>query len=325
MRSTHVFARALSERFSTRLLNPNPTATLSPTASLSPTVLSPARVSVFYGAALFVSSLHPNLHDIVWRDAVYVKPVIEPLVRQVDEVARGDRHHVEKDLCARRPHRRFDDGDGVLGVVVDDGVHVLLSARLPLTVTLPRAVTVPEDAPEQRRIQRCHQRQSTGHATQCMLSNARLPGLLLDATNCAVFSTRLFACKQRGKKGRVRWMILQVDVLKVTAPVAAGRMVIKVNYLDNHDTSYASPPQYLSGWQTLTYDKTDWEGAVAFVDGFMSVSGGRADHIALFEQNSRNELASWDTSRDSSKAARVAIFRGAIKSLFGKRSVTESS
>ena len=163
MRSTHVFARALSERFSTRLLNPNPTATLSPTASLSPTVLSPARVSVFYGAALFVSSLHPNLHDIVWRDAVYVKPVIEPLVRQVDEVARGDRHHVEKDLCARRPHRRFDDGDGVLGVVVDDGVHVLLSARLPLTVTLPRAVAVPEDAPEQRRIQRCHQGQSTGH------------------------------------------------------------------------------------------------------------------------------------------------------------------
>lgn len=53
------------------------------------------------------------------------------------------------------------------------------------------------------------------------------------------------------------------DVLKVTAPVEAGRMVIKVNYLDNHDKSYASPPQYLSGWQTLTYDKTDWEGAVA--------------------------------------------------------------
>ena len=115
------------------------------------------------------------------------------------------------------------------------------------------------------------------------------------------------------------------DVLKVTAPVEAGRMVIKVNYLDNHDTSYASPPQYLSGWQTLTYDKTDWEGAVAFVDGFMSVSGGRADHIALFEQNSRKELASWDTPPHSSKAARVAIFRGAIKSLFGKRSVTESS
>ena len=49
------------------------------------------------------------------------------------------------------------------------------------------------------------------------------------------------------------------DVLKVTAPVEAGRMVIKVNYLDNHDKSYASPPQYLSGWQTLTYDKTDWK------------------------------------------------------------------
>ena len=75
------------------------------------------------------------------------------------------------------------------------------------------------------------------------------------------------------------------DVLKVTAPVEAGRMVIKVNYLDNHDKSYASPPQYLSGWQTLTYDKTDWEGAVAFVDGFMS-SGCRADRLALFKQNS---------------------------------------
>lgn len=101
-------------------------------------------------------------------------------------------------------------------------------------------------------------------------------------------------------------------------------MVIKVNYQDNHAESHASPPQHLSGWQTLTYDKTDWEGAVAFVDGFMS-SGGRADRIALFEQNSRKELASWDTPHDSSKAARVAIFRGAIKSLFGKRSVTESS
>ena len=108
------------------------------------------------------------------------------------------------------------------------------------------------------------------------------------------------------------------DVLKVTAPVEAGRMVIKVNYLDNHDTSHARPLQSRSGWQTLTYDKADWEGAVAFVDGFMS-SGGHADRIALFEQNSDKELACWDTPRASSKAARVAIFRGAIKSLFGKR------
>lgn len=115
------------------------------------------------------------------------------------------------------------------------------------------------------------------------------------------------------------------DVLKVTAPVEAGRMVIKVNYLDNHDTSHARPQKiYNSGWQNLTYDKTDLEGAVAFVDGFMS-SGRRADSIALFEQNSRKKLALWDTPHDSSKAARVAIFRGAIKSLFGKRSLTESS
>ena len=115
------------------------------------------------------------------------------------------------------------------------------------------------------------------------------------------------------------------DVLKVTAPVEAGRMVIKVNYLDNHDTSHARPQKiYNSGWQNLTYDKTELEGAVAFVDGFMS-SGGRADRIALFEQNSDKELACWDTPRASSKAARVAIFRGAIKSLFGKRSLTESS
>ena len=106
------------------------------------------------------------------------------------------------------------------------------------------------------------------------------------------------------------------EVLKVTAPVETGRVVIKVNYLDNHDTSHANPPQYMSGWQTLTYDKTDWEGAVAFVDGFMS-SGGRANRMALFKQNSRKELAVW-TTRDSSEAARVAIFRGAIKSLFGK-------
>merc|ERR1711957_270855 len=59
------------------------------------------------------------------------------------------------------------------------------------------------------------------------------------------------------------------DVLKVTAPVEAGRLVFKVSYLDNRDHT-GSPPVYRNGWQTLTFDKDDREGAVAFADGFMS-------------------------------------------------------
>ena len=43
----------------------------------------------------------------------------------------------------------------------------------------------------------------------------------------------------------------------------AGRLVFKVGYMDNHDHT-GSPPNrvYRNGWQTLTFDKEDWEGAV---------------------------------------------------------------
>ena len=78
------------------------------------------------------------------------------------------------------------------------------------------------------------------------------------------------------------------DVLKVTAPVEAGRRIFKIDYLDNHerplaqryeDSSARVVRYYPSGWQKITFDKDDWEGAVAFTDGFMS-SGCRSRAIA---------------------------------------------
>ena len=110
------------------------------------------------------------------------------------------------------------------------------------------------------------------------------------------------------------------DVLKVTAPVEAGRLVFKVGYMDNHDNT-GSPPNcvYRNGWQTLTFDKEDWEGAVAFADGFMS-DGGRSNRLSLYKEESRRSIAGWDVSvgNGEGKAARIALFRGAFKALLAK-------
>lgn len=114
-------------------------------------------------------------------------------------------------------------------------------------------------------------------------------------------------------------------VLKAAAPIEAGRLVVKIAYLDNHDTtrdSGYSPPRYRHGWQSLTYERADWEGAAAFVDGFMR-SGGRADRLALHERDSTRELAAWHTARVGNPtaegdAARVALFRGAVKALLAQ-------
>ena len=78
-------------------------------------------------------------------------------------------------------------------------------------------------------------------------------------------------------------------MLKVTAPLDAGRRIFK----------------YKMGRQTIPFDKDDWEGAVAFTDGFTSDSC-RANRIALYKLGSTKSLASWDTSRsnDEGKAAR---------------------
>ena len=59
------------------------------------------------------------------------------------------------------------------------------------------------------------------------------------------------------------------DVLKVTAPLDAGRRIFK----------------YKMGRQTIPFDKDDWEGAVAFTDGFTSDSC-RANRIALYKLGS---------------------------------------
>ena len=84
------------------------------------------------------------------------------------------------------------------------------------------------------------------------------------------------------------------DVLKVTAPLDAGRRIFK----------------YKMGRQTIPFDKDDWEGAVAFTDGFTSDSC-HANRIALYKLGSTKSLASWDTSRsnDEGKAARIRNFQ----------------
>ncbi|KAL1527209.1 hypothetical protein AB1Y20_015888 [Prymnesium parvum] len=109
-------------------------------------------------------------------------------------------------------------------------------------------------------------------------------------------------------------------VLKVTAPVEAGRRVFTVDYLDNHRrTEMNNRSQYERGWEKITFHKDDWEGAVAFVDGFMN-EGGRASRITLHRLDSRQSLASWDTEArsDEMRAARLAIIRGAFKALLAK-------
>ena len=101
----------------------------------------------------------------------------------------------------------------------------------------------------------------------------------------------------------------------------AGRLVFKVSYMDNHDHTNGTPCVYRNGWQTLTFEKDDWEGAVAFVDGFMS-SGNRTERLSLYKIESSKNIVSWSVSRTlcsgEGKAARIAIFRGAFKALLAK-------
>ena len=107
------------------------------------------------------------------------------------------------------------------------------------------------------------------------------------------------------------------DVLKVTVPEEMGTCVIQIMYLDNHDTTYDTPRQYRNGWQTLTFDKDEWRGAAAFVDGFMQ-SGGRTGGIALYKKDSCAEIARWSVSHSVDGAARIEMLGGVVKSLFGR-------
>ena len=107
------------------------------------------------------------------------------------------------------------------------------------------------------------------------------------------------------------------EVLKVTAPVENGRLVFKIEYLDNHDHNYELPParQYRKGKQELTFEKDDWEGAVGFADGFMK-SGCRCESLSLYAIDSTSEIASWDLQGTSE--ARAVTLRGAFKALLAK-------
>ena len=109
------------------------------------------------------------------------------------------------------------------------------------------------------------------------------------------------------------------DVLKITAPVETGRLVFKVDYMDNHNYTHGTPPAYRSGWRTLKFEKDDWEGALGFADGFMT-DGCRSEMLELYEIDSSRSIASWDVGRNGGQAnaARVATFRCAFKSLLAK-------
>jgi hypothetical protein len=108
------------------------------------------------------------------------------------------------------------------------------------------------------------------------------------------------------------------DILKVTAPVERGSVSFEIYFLDNHADEKCD-----WNWEIMRYSGDDWEGAVAFVDGFMS-SGGRSSRLALFrckdkdEKQYPQEVASWNlTNNADEEATRLARIRGALKALLG--------
>ncbi|GHP05923.1 hypothetical protein PPROV_000467000 [Pycnococcus provasolii] len=120
------------------------------------------------------------------------------------------------------------------------------------------------------------------------------------------------------------------DVLKVTAPVKDGKLVFKLSYLNNHDRTYdfEGTRRYRTGWRTITYEKDDWEGAVAFVDAFMS-DGCRSEGLSLYDKlDSRLDsttssvlpiaIGSWNVSGRLSDEVRIVRIRGAFKALLAR-------
>jgi len=85
--------------------------------------------------------------------------------------------------------------------------------------------------------------------------------------------------------------------------------------------SVALQDLYCNGWQTLTFNKDDWEGTVVFINGFMS-SGARSDSLSLYklesETLSSNHIARWSVRGLTNCTARIKIFRGAFKVLLAK-------
>ena len=108
------------------------------------------------------------------------------------------------------------------------------------------------------------------------------------------------------------------EILKVTAPVERGSVSFEISFLDNHagkDCDWI--------WEIMRYSGDDWEGALAFIDGFMS-SGGRSSRLELFrckdmdEKQYPREIASWNlTDKADEVATRLAQIRGALKALLG--------
>lgn len=122
------------------------------------------------------------------------------------------------------------------------------------------------------------------------------------------------------------------DVLKVTAPVKDGRLVFKLSYLNNHDRTYdfegIRVRRYRTEWRTITYEKDDWEGAVAFVDAFLS-DGCRSEGLSLYDKLNHNDdstissepavaIGSWSVSGRLSDEVRIVRIRGAFKALLAR-------
>jgi len=103
--------------------------------------------------------------------------------------------------------------------------------------------------------------------------------------------------------------------LKVTAPVERGSISFDISFLEERTSSDWS-------WETVRYSGDDWEGAVAFIDGFMNSGEGNGGlkRLELFRCDDDDEtytqaIASWQW--DDDRATNLAQIRGAVKALLG--------
>lgn len=109
-------------------------------------------------------------------------------------------------------------------------------------------------------------------------------------------------------------------ILKVTAPVEDGSISFKISFLDNHrreDLEWE--------WEHIEFSGEEWEGAVGFVDGFMSHGINRFDQLSLFRlveheaEDNPTSVASWSLiNGEDEKSTRMETLRGAMKSLLSK-------
>jgi hypothetical protein len=108
------------------------------------------------------------------------------------------------------------------------------------------------------------------------------------------------------------------DVLYVAAPVKYGALVIQVSFFDNHGNNRGRG----SVWETITFNREDIEGAIAFLRGFMS-SGNRSGGLYLYHA-SGSQIPKGNVIKATTQASQsIAYWSGedpatAIKTLLGK-------